>query len=93
MNVCVRACVRACMCVCVYEYECLCGSDMGMGMYVHMCMSQLQQFTISIQALKVLVNIASEGTETRNCVLKHGMVPALMKFVHSLALHTVCNCV
>ena len=46
-----------------------------------MYMCQLQQFTISLQALKALARIASEGIEARDCVLKHGMVPALMKCV------------
>ena len=83
-------CECECVCMCSYVcvgYECLCVSGMGMGGCVRMC--QLQHFTISLQALNILQHIAYEGTEARDCVLDHGMVPALMKCVHSH--YTMCH--
>ena len=73
-----------CVCVCVCLCVCVC-------VRVSYCNNKL--FTMSLQAIKVLLHIASDNPEARDCVLKHGMIPALMKCVHSLALHNVCNCI
>ena len=72
--------MRACVCACVCMCTCV-------SIYVYSYQLSLPS---SPQALWALGNIAANGAGAREDVLRHGVVPALLKWVPSLSLHTLC---
>ena len=68
---CVCVCVRVCVCVCV----CAC-----------VCVVIQHIVSTSLQALWALANIIGNGAELRDYVLDRGIVPAILKYVHTLCI-------